>query len=115
MADPYMRDFHGRLKRIERIHKRGGGFEAAGTLGRSSYRQPAQKRSLMRPLILVLGCAVMLKAGLYAQIGPVDYAERVDRLRQGTEVEQIGAYVMQADAVTIAISDFLKELFKTPV
>lgn len=115
MADPYMRDFQGRLKRIERIHKRGGGFEAEGTLGRSSYRQPVQKRSVMRPMILVLGCAMMLKVGLYAQIGPVDYEERVERLRQGTEVEQIGAYVMQADQVTVALSEFLKELFKKPV
>ncbi|MGB8622510.1 MAG: hypothetical protein WCD16_06810 [Paracoccaceae bacterium] len=115
MVDPNLRDFHGRLRRVNRIHRRGGGFEAAGTLGRSVYVERPAQRSLLRPLMLVLAFGLVLKAVLYIQIGPDDYQNRVERLRQGSQVEAIGAYVMQADAATVWLAGFLADVFKRPV
>lgn len=116
MADPYIKEFRGRLRRVERIHRRGGGFEAAGTLGRSHYTARAPRRSSwLKPLLLVAAGALLLKALLYMQIGPVDYADRVARLSKGSQVEKIGAYIMQADGVTVFFGELLGELFKKPL
>jgi len=111
MGDPYIKEFRGRLRRVERIHRRGGGFEAAGTLGRSYYTAQARPRtSWLKPLLLVVAGALLLKAILYVQIGPVDYAGRVELLSQGSQVEKIGAYVMQADSVTVFFGELLAEV-----
>lgn len=115
MADPQMKEFYGRVRRIERSHRRGLGFEAAGTLGRSTYRAPVQRRSIVRPLLLLLAGGMLLKTVLFMQIGPIDYNDRVSKLATGTQVEQIGAWVMQADGVTIGLANFLGEVFKSPV
>jgi hypothetical protein len=115
MLDPQIQDFRGRLTRIERIHRRGGGFEAAGTLGRSSYTRRVGRRSLLRPMFLVVSSALVAKSILIAQIGEADYQERVGRLSPGTQIEQVGAYVMQADPLTLWMSGYVRELLKAPL
>ncbi|MHC0053353.1 hypothetical protein [Actibacterium sp. D379-3] len=115
MTDPGYQEFQGRLRRIERIHRRGGGFEASGTLGRSFYRGKPQRVSLMRPLVLLLVSGLLLKAVLLMQIGEGDYRDRIARLQDGTRVEMIGAYVMQPDQVTVWLADVLGELLRKPV
>lgn len=114
MADPQMNEFYGRLKRVERIHRRGGGFEAEGTLGRPRAVE-RRRSSWLRPLLLVVAGFLFLKALLLMQIGPIDYQERVDRLSQGTQVEQVGAWAMQMDPATVWVSHRLRELLKSPV
>jgi len=113
MADPQYQEFRGRLRRVERIHRRGGGFEAAGTLGRTAYVVKPQRTSLLRPVALVLGAGLLLKAVLLVQIGAADYSDRVARLQGGTQIEAIGAYIMQPDAVTVWLAGLLTDLVKS--
>lgn len=115
MADPQVQEFHDRLKRVDSIHRRGGGFEAHGTLGRSQSGNASRRKSLLRPVLLVVASFMMLKAALLMQIGVIDYQERVERLSQGSQVEVVGAWVLQLDPATILIADTLKDLFKSPL
>ena len=43
-------------------------------------------------------------------LGQEAYDARVDKLRSGTIVEQMGAFVMQAEPATIWISEFFASL-----
>ncbi len=110
MTDPNMRDFYSRVNRIERLHSRGYGFVATGTLGRTP--RPS-RRSWLVPvlrsvLFLVLG-VICLKGVLNYQVGPDLYDQRVERLATGDEVERIGAAIMWADPASTWVADLLRD------
>lgn len=108
MVDRNLQNFHGRLGRIDDIHRAGGGFEADGTLGMAFYnarRQQGRRRlGILAPLALVAVAVLGLKAVVHASVGAELYDERVAELHAGSGIEQAGAYVMQADPLTLAIS-----------
>ena len=65
-ADPNLNDFYGRVARIEKAHKKGYGFEARGTLGRSSsYKREKASWRLVKPLVLVMAMGLGLTLVLY--------------------------------------------------
>ncbi len=106
-----MRDFHGRLDRIERIHDAGGGFEASGTLGLTYYNNHRRRRlGRLLPLVLILASIVVVKAGVLARLGPDPYAERLARLQAGDALDRVGAYVLQADPLTVQVAALLRGL-----
>ena len=106
MSDPNLANFYGRIARIERAHARGYGFEANGTLGRSHYFRPVrQRRPLLRVLIFVLVCAFGMKGVILHNVGPQSYDARVARLAAGQEFDKLGAWLMQADPVTVWVAD----------
>lgn len=113
MFDPGLNEFHGRLRRIYKIRRRGGAFEAAGTLGRSYYVQ-RRSPSFFRPILVFLAVSLVLKAGLLMHIGETDYKERVARLAEGTQLEQAGAFVMQADPITVWLSVQMRDILSLP-
>lgn len=49
---------------------------------------------------MVLAGGLLFKGAMLAQIGPETYAQRVNDLAQGNALEQVGAWVMRADAPT---------------
>lgn len=107
MSDRHISNFRGRLRRINRIHKAGGGFEAAGTLGQSYYTGMRRKRSVSRwllPVVLVLVAIVVVKGAVLAQIGAATYDARIAALASGDTVDRLGAYMLQADPLTVAVS-----------
>ncbi|WP_343079826.1 hypothetical protein [Ostreiculturibacter nitratireducens] len=111
MRDPNMKNFQGRLRRIESIHRSGGGFEAAGTLGHSYYTNLKRRRGASRwilPLALVLGAVILVKGAVHAQIGAATYDSRIETMRAGDTADRIGAYVLQADPLTLFVSDFFR-------
>ena len=57
-------------------------------------------RLSLRPLIYCLAAFLIFKGLLLAELGSRVYGERVDRLRDGTAVEKVGAWVMQVDPVS---------------
>ena len=78
MSDPNLSDFYGRVARIQKARSKGYGFEAPGTLGRSSYAPPrTRRRSILGPVVFLLVCAVLLKGAIYQSVGADSYAERV--------------------------------------
>lgn len=101
MADENLMDFNRRVRRIEKAHVDGYGFEAAGALGRSHYRPRKRLRlPLTGPLLMVVALVVVLKAAIQMQLGPELYQSKVDRLWQGNLVERTGAVMMQPDPLS---------------
>ena len=107
MADANLQNFDKRMEKILRKHQRlSRGYVPAITDDGLIVARP--KRSVRLPwrsvlFLLVLGFG--FKVFLYASIGPEAYQARVDRLAAGTEWEQVGAWAMAADPVTVAVSE----------
>lgn len=113
MTDKHRHEFHGRLKRIDDIHARGGGFEADGTLGQSYYTNKRQDRGIpIRPFLYVLIAVIGFKAVLLASMGSADYLARVEALEAGGMLERAGAFMMRIDPLTGTVSELLAPLFE---
>lgn len=111
-ADPNLKNFQTRLKRIEKAHAKGYGFEARGTLGRSAShrRKPAPGRVLGR-LAALIAVGFALKGALHFHVGHEVYDSRVAGMATGTGFDPLAAQLMAADPVTRAISAFLGQVF----
>ena len=106
MTDPNLKDFCGRVARLQKARAQGDGFEAAGTLGRSYYTRPAStRRSILGPILFLLLCTVLLKGIIHHSIGPQSYDERVAALRAGDGIERAGGWLMQAEPATLFVAD----------
>ena len=114
MADPQYHEFNRRLRRVERAHRRGHGFEAHGTLGRSAYTARPRQSNFLRPLMLIVASGMVLKALLFMHVGELDYRTRVAQLENGPMVEQIGAYVMQPDMATKWLAGLFELVLTSP-
>ncbi|MCB2134645.1 MAG: hypothetical protein KDE08_01685 [Rhodobacteraceae bacterium] len=115
MVDRNLQRFYGRIGRIEKIHQAGGGFEANGTLGMSFYKslkRPRRRRSFLAPVVLVMIAVVGIKATVHATIGAELYEERIAELRSGPVVDQVGAYVLQADPATLMLSAQIRKFIR---
>lgn len=111
MPDRNQQDFQGRIGRIERIHNHGGGFESPGTLGMSYYNARRRHVRLPRwPLTVIVMLVVLftLKAMLHVVIGPSAYDAKVASLRAGSDLDRLGATLLQSDPVTILIADKIR-------
>ncbi|MFN0115677.1 MAG: hypothetical protein ACKVPY_13465 [Paracoccaceae bacterium] len=106
MNDPNMRNFYGRLGRIEDIHRKGGGFEADGTLGMAYFRPEVRRRrgGWLMPVVLVLAMIVLMKAVILAHLGAAAYDARAASLAQGSTSDRLGAYVLTADPLTLQVA-----------
>ncbi|GGE04670.1 hypothetical protein SAMN05421774_101784 [Gemmobacter megaterium] len=108
MADENLLDFNRRVRRLEKAHLDGYGFEAIGTLGRSHYRAPRRLRlPVMGPVLMLFGLVVVMKGAIQAQLGPDLYQAKVDLLWQGSLLEQLGAVLMQAEPVSTWVASHL--------
>lgn len=111
MVDRNQEDFQGRIGRIDRVHSRGGGFESPGTLGMSYYNARRRRLRMPRwPLTIVVMLVVLftLKAMLHVIIGPSAYDAKVASLRAGSDLDRVGAMVLQSDPVTILIAEKIR-------
>ena len=111
MADPNLRDFYGRIYRIQKRHRRGGGFEATGTLSRA-YFVPPPSRSfhIVRPLVMVVIAVTVVKVLMLSVVGPADYANRIAGLQAGGTIDRVGAVVMSVDPVTGFLAEKISDL-----
>ncbi len=114
MADPNLRDFYGRIYRIQKAHSRGGGFEAEGALGRSYFVAPPARSlafgRLLRPLLYLAIVITLVKAFIFAQIGPATYASRVAALQKGDSIDRVGAFIMIVDPATAYLAGKIEGL-----
>lgn len=62
----------------------------------------------LRGLLMLFGAAFFFKGFILASLGEGVYDARVGQLAEGTLVEQAGAWVMQADAITLFVAGALK-------
>lgn len=105
MVDPQLQDFYVRVARIESARRKGFGFEAVGTVGRSYYtRKTRRSLPIFRPLLVVTLCIIGLKSIIHYNIGDDTYRDRVVELQSGEGFDRLGGYLMAADPVTLWVS-----------
>lgn len=99
--------FEDRLRLLSRKHRAmSHGYvtrmQPDGLIVAQPRRQPI--RIPARAVILFVLAFFGFKAFLVANLGPQTYDERLARLNDGTVVEQAGAFVMQADPLTMYVA-----------
>ncbi len=112
MADANYANFSKRMSAIEKRHRRmSRGYvqlvERDGILVPKA-RRTARRKFPLRGLALFLALFLVFKGFLMVQLGDATYAERVSKLNSGTAIEQVGAWVMQADPISLWISQQVK-------
>jgi len=108
MAYQHLEDFGKRLDRINKKHgKLSGGYVTVMNSDGLLVAQPRRSRFSFpwRGLALVAVMFVLFKGLLMASLGETEYSERALGLQAGTTVEQVGAWAMQPDPVTIWIAE----------
>ena len=112
MGDPNLRDFYGRITRIEQARSKGYGFEAPGTLGLSHHprKTTATRRRIVGPLFVAAVMALGLKGTIHYKVGSATYDQRVESLLQGQGIDRFGGWLMQADPATLWVSGFIGEM-----
>lgn len=107
MAESQLMEFYGRVAQYERARSQGYGFEADGTLGRSYYHRP-KRRSLLRTIFgacAVIFILLALKAGIILFVGEGIYADRVERMNNGQDIDRLGAAILKIDPVSSFMVD----------
>jgi len=115
MTDANYARFNQRLHDIESRHqRRSSGFvrlvERNGILApveRVRTRNGLPVRGIVLALLAFLG----FKGFLMAHLGAITYVDRVAKLEAGSIVEQMGAWAMRADPVTLWIADQISMVF----
>jgi hypothetical protein len=104
-VDPNLNDFYSRVSRIEKSHAKGYGFEARGTVSRKAPSKGGGRLlRLAKPLVLAVVLGLGLKGVIHYYVGAQTYESRVSALAAGSGFDPIGAWLMTADPVTLAIS-----------
>lgn len=110
MTDPNLKDFYTRLARIEHMHARGYGFEAAGTLGRMPRgRARSRIMPVARAVLFLLIGVIGLKGVIHYKVGPDLYNDRVARLEAGEGFDRLGGVLMRPDPATLWVADKLRD------
>lgn len=114
MTDANYARFNQRLNEIESRH-RGQSSGFVRLVERNGILAPAEptrgRRGLpVRGIVLSLLAFLGFKGVLLAQLGAVTYVSRVAQLEAGTVVEQMGAWAMRVDPVTLWIADMVSKV-----
>ncbi len=115
MTDANYARFNQRLHEIESRHKgRSSGFvrlvERNGILA-PAERVRARNGLPVRGIVLSLLAFLGFKGFLMAHLGAITYVDRVAKLEAGSIVEQMGAWAMRADPVTLWIAQQISILY----
>jgi hypothetical protein len=106
--------FSDRLKKVSRKHARmANGYDAkVGRDGLIVFRPKRRKRGMpIRGHMLVGAAFLGFKALMIVQLGASTYDARVQALQDGTTLEQAGAFVMQADPISVGLAAQMAPLF----
>ena len=96
-------EFYGRIDRIEdeRSHRPRSSDQRGRKLTTGNW---------IAPVAMVLAAIVAMKALVYANVGAESYEYRLAALAEGDTADRIGAWILSADPVTVAVSGFLRDL-----
>lgn len=115
MADVKQMQFGSRLRRIDSNHRKlaNGYITTMNHDGLLIARpRPKDVRLTWRGVAYVVIIMMAFKIFLHAQIGAEAYQERIVSLQNGSIAQQIGAYAMVADPVTVAIANAINASIK---
>ncbi len=110
MSEAQMQNFDDRLRRIDQQHRAmSRGFVLSVSRDGLVVAKPESRRTRFpwRVALFMLLAVMGFKVMLHAYMGDGAYSERVARLANGTTAEQIGAYVLAADPITVSVSNFV--------
>lgn len=114
MADANFQDFDARMARIVRQHQRlSKGYVTKVTRDGLIVARPRRRVVPFMPWRSVLGLLVVgmvLKVMMFIHLGAEAYEDRVARLAAGSQIEQAGAYILQADPATLWLAAKVDEL-----
>ena len=108
-------EFERRMRRINRRHSRlSQGYTTKVNDDGLVVARPRRRTSwtTIRGLALIVCVILIFKGFLHAQLGATAYEERVERLADGNVIEQVGAWVMTADPITLALSHHMSSLVR---
>jgi hypothetical protein len=108
VSDSQMQDFGDRIRRINRRNRTlSRGFVLSVSNDGLIIARPESNRMRFpwRVLLFLLLAVIGFKTVLHAVIGPEEYAERLARLSNGTVAEQMSAYVLHADPLTVWLAN----------
>jgi len=108
-------EFERRMRRINRRHsKLSHGFVTRVTDDGLVIAKPRKPRgyAMLRGVYLLVLVMFIFKGFLHANLGAVAYQERVDSLTSGNAIEQVGAFAMTADPVTLWLSGTISSLVR---
>ena len=110
MSDAQTQNFDDRLRRIDQQHRAmARGFVLSVNRDGLVVARPETRRARFpwRVTLFVLLAVMGFKVMLHAYMGDSAYDERVARLAGGTTAEQLGAYVLSADPITVWVSTLI--------
>lgn len=113
MSDAFAQ-FEKRLDSLERKHRKlANGYVAKINPDGLITVVPKEKRTAMglRLLGAVIVAFVLFKSAVLTIVGPLTYIERIDVLAAGNGFEKLCAWIMQADRVSLAVSELLLRTF----
>lgn len=102
--------FDKRLKRIVRRHERmsNGVVRTVNSDGLIVARPRIYRpRFPLKGIVLLVLVGFLFKGFLFSSLGQQAYVERVELLKGGTMLEQVGAWAMQPDVATTFIAERL--------
>ena len=105
--------FDKRLKNIQRKHDRlaQGSIRTINSDGLIVVKPRMYKPMFpLKGLLAILFIGFLFKGFLFAYLGEDAYVERVVALREGTVMEQAGAWVMSPDPVTVVTAQGINSL-----
>lgn len=108
-------EFDRRMRRINRRHSRlSRGYKTSVNADGLLVATPVRRRTStpLRGVVVIVAVLMIFKGFLYAQLGPTAYQDRVDELSGGTQIEQIGAWIMTADPTTVWIASQVSSLVR---
>lgn len=112
MADANMQNFHNRMRDINRKHaKLSRGYVTSVNHDGLIIAKPRARggRFPWRGLLFSLVIIMAFKILLFSQLGTAAYAERVASLKAGSTLEQVGAFVLEPDPITIYLGAFIPQ------
>jgi len=115
MADPNMKEFSKRVRRINKHHSRLSQGYVASVNHDGLIVAKVRRRGPRFPWKGVALCFVAFfafKGFLLVQLGESTFSDRVQKLENGTIVEQAGAYAMSADPLTKWIASQIQSFLR---
>jgi len=115
MADANLHRFDKRVRRIQKRHRKlARGYVQSVNHDGLIVARPRRKGSRFpwKGVAMIIVALFAFKGFLHAQLGAITYQERVQKLSAGTAIEKAGAYAMQADPITLWISDQLRTVLR---
>lgn len=104
-----------RINKVVRTHermKRNGVVHRVGKDGLIRSRpRLVRPRFPLKGVMVIAVLFLAFKALLFAQIGPGNYALKIEELRNGSMIEKAGAVLMQEEPLTVALGGYLKPFF----